>query len=110
MRHAFWGPGYGGERLRAVDADSNPLYSRLIDAIRRQTGVGMVLNQLQRERADSGYAGAGVGLLPVDGYGCVVFGAVGAEQSTSVAMTAFRTADSMTPENDQCPLARSTEV
>ncbi len=34
----------GTGRLQTVDAESNPLYYRLIDVFRRQTGVGMVLN------------------------------------------------------------------
>jgi carbamoyltransferase len=34
----------GTGRLQTVDTESNPLYDRLIDAFRRQTGVGMVLN------------------------------------------------------------------
>ncbi len=34
----------GTGRLQTVDPDSNPLYYRLIDAFRRQTGVGVVLN------------------------------------------------------------------
>jgi carbamoyltransferase len=31
-------------RLQTVDRESNPLYYKLIDAFRRKTGVGMVLN------------------------------------------------------------------
>ncbi len=34
----------GTGRLQTVDPESNPLYYRLIDAFRRQTGVGVVLN------------------------------------------------------------------
>ncbi len=34
----------GTGRLQTVDLESNPLYYRLIDAFRRQTGIGMVLN------------------------------------------------------------------
>ena len=34
----------GTGRLQTVDAASNPLYYRLIDAFRRKTGIGMVLN------------------------------------------------------------------
>ena len=34
----------GTGRLQTVDPESNPLYYRLIDAFRRQTGVGLVLN------------------------------------------------------------------
>jgi len=34
----------GTGRLQSVDKASNPLYYRLIDAFRRKTGVGMVLN------------------------------------------------------------------
>ncbi len=34
----------GTGRLQTVDADSNPLYYRLIDTFRRKTGIGMVLN------------------------------------------------------------------
>jgi carbamoyltransferase len=34
----------GTGRLQTVDRASNPLYYQLIDAFRRQTGVGMVLN------------------------------------------------------------------
>ena len=31
-------------RLQTVDRENNPLYHKLIDAFRRKTGVGMVLN------------------------------------------------------------------
>ena len=34
----------GTGRLQTVDAASNPLYYQLIEAFRRQTGIGMVLN------------------------------------------------------------------
>lgn len=34
----------GTGRLQTVEAESNPLYHRLIDAFRRKTGIGMVLN------------------------------------------------------------------
>jgi len=34
----------GTGRLQTVDRESNPLYHKLIDAFRRKTGVGMVLN------------------------------------------------------------------
>lgn len=34
----------GTGRLQTVDPESNPLYYRLIDAFRRQTGLGVVLN------------------------------------------------------------------
>lgn len=34
----------GTGRLQTVDRDSNPLYYNLIDAFRRKTGIGMVLN------------------------------------------------------------------
>ncbi|MDB4303298.1 hypothetical protein N9934_00720 [Desulfosarcina sp.] len=34
----------GTGRLQTVDRDSNPLYYDLIDAFRRKTGIGMVLN------------------------------------------------------------------
>ena len=34
----------GTGRLQTVDRESNPLYYQLIDALRRKTGVGMVLN------------------------------------------------------------------
>lgn len=34
----------GTGRLQTVDADSNPLYHRLIEALRRRTGAGLVLN------------------------------------------------------------------
>ena len=34
----------GTGRLPTVDAASNPLYYQLIEAFRRQTGIGMVLN------------------------------------------------------------------
>jgi carbamoyltransferase len=34
----------GTGRLQSVDADSNPLYCRLIGAVKRHTGIGMVLN------------------------------------------------------------------
>ncbi len=34
----------GTGRLQTVDRDSNPLYYRLISAVKRHTGIGMVLN------------------------------------------------------------------
>ena len=40
----------GTGRLQTVDRESNPLYYKLIDAFRRKTGVGMVLNTSFNER------------------------------------------------------------
>ena len=40
----------GTGRLQTVDRESNALYHKLIDAFRRKTGVGMVLNTSFNER------------------------------------------------------------
>jgi carbamoyltransferase len=34
----------GTGRLQSVDADGNPLYHKLITAVKRHTGIGVVLN------------------------------------------------------------------